>query len=172
MKYLILLFVIDFKHMKTATLKQLKSELEFQDAKKLSELLIRLVKYKKENKELLTYLLFEKDDEHNYINEVRLLIDNDFDKLNSISFYLAKKTIRKALRTTNKYIKYSGNKQTEIELLIYFVQKLKNSDLDIQNSKVIENMYFRQLEKIHKVLKVLHEDLQYDYKEEIEDLEL
>ena len=156
--------------MKTATLKQLKTELSYKDSDTLSELIIRLIKYKKENKELLTYLLFESDDENSYIQQVKSLIDNDFDKLNTISFYLAKKTIRKALRTANKFIKYSGNKQTEIEILIYFLEKLKESDLEIRNSKVIENMYVRQLEKINKTLLKLHEDLQYDYKYEIEEL--
>ena len=156
--------------MKTATLKQLKTELSYKDSDTLSELIIRLIKYKKENKELLTYLLFESDDENSYIHQVKSLIDNDFDKLNTISFYLAKKTIRKALRTANKFIKYSGNKQTEIEILIYFLEKLKESDLEIRNSKVIENMYVRQLEKINKTLLKLHEDLQYDYKYEIEEL--
>jgi len=156
--------------MKTATLKQLKTELSYKDSDTLSELIIRLIKYKKENKELLTYLLFESDDENSYIQQVKSLIDNDFDKLNTISFYLAKKTIRKALRTANKFIKYSGNKQTEIEILIYFLEKLKESDLEISNSKVIENMYVRQLEKINKTLLKLHEDLQYDYKYEIEEL--
>ena len=156
--------------MKTATLKQLKTELSYKDSDTLSELIIRLVKYKKENKELLTYLLFESDDENSYIQQVKSLIDNDFDKLNTISFYLAKKTIRKALRTANKFIKYSGNKQTEIEILIYFLEKLKESDLEIRNSKVIENMYVRQMEKINKTLLKLHEDLQYDYKYKIEEL--
>ena len=158
--------------MKTASLKQLKSELSYKDSDALSELVIRLVKYKKENKELLTYLLFESDDENSYIQQVKRLIDIDFDKLNTISFYLAKKTIRKALRTANKFIKYSGNKQTEIDILIYFLQKLKESDLEIRNSKVIENMYIRQLEKINKTLAKLHEDLQYDYKYEIEELNI
>ncbi|MCK5847427.1 MAG: hypothetical protein KAG84_08305 [Bacteroidales bacterium] len=156
--------------MKTASLKQLKSELEFQNSERVVELIIRLVRYKKENKELLTYLLFESNNEVHYINEVKILIDADFDKLNSMSFYLAKKTIRKALRTTNKFIKYSGNKQTEVELLIYFAQKLRDSDLEIEQSKVIANMYYRQLEKINKSLKLLHEDLQYDFKEDIEGL--
>ncbi len=158
--------------MKTATLKQIKTDLSLLDNDKMAELIIRLSKYKKENKELLTYLLFEKDSEDHYISEVKKLIDEDFSKLNSVSFYLAKKTVRKALRTTNKYIKYSGKKTTEIELLIHFLLKLKTSDMDIKYSPVLYNMYVRQLEKIDKAMGKIHEDLQFDYKYEIEELHL
>ena len=158
--------------MKTASLKQIKTELSRHSDDRLMEIIIRLSKYKKENKELLTYLLFESDSEDHYILEVKKLIDGDFEKLNSSSFYIAKKTIRKALRTTNKYIKYSGSKQTEVELLIYFVSKLQHSGLEIKNSPVLLNMYQRQLLKIEKSLSKLHEDLQFDYRYEIDDLEL
>lgn len=49
--------------MKTATIAELKSELGNVPAPQLAELCIRLAKFKKENKELLTYLLFEAYDE-------------------------------------------------------------------------------------------------------------
>jgi len=157
--------------MKTATIKQLKTELQYKDADQLSALLLRLTKYKKENKELLTYLLFDGDDENNYIQQVKKCIDDDFSKLNINNNYLAKKTIRKVLRTANKYIKYSGNKQTEVEVLIYFLQSLKEKYLDYYYSRVIENMYYTQLNKVNKSLLKLHEDIQYDYKDDIEKLE-
>ena len=45
--------------MKTVTLKQLKDELSYKSANELKYLCLHLSKFKKENKELLTYLLFE-----------------------------------------------------------------------------------------------------------------
>lgn len=156
--------------MKTASLKEIKDELKFTSEEKLNDILIRLVKYRKENKELISYLLFESENEQAYINGVKKQIDIEFNNINTKSFYLAKKTIRKVLRTTNKYIKYSANKTTEVELLIYFIKKLKDTDLSISQSRVLENIYFRQKERIRKVLSKLHEDLQYDFSIEMKDL--
>ena len=52
-----------------------------------------------------------------------------------------------------------------------FSDNLKEKYLDEYYSKVIENMYYTQLIKVNKSLLKLHEDIQYDYKEDIERLE-
>ena len=82
------------------------------------------------------------------------------------------KGIRKTLRLTNKYIRYSGHKQTEAELLIYFCTKLKESGIRIHSSNAMSNLYQRQIEKIRKAISALHEDLQFDYGEEMKKLGL
>ncbi len=154
--------------MKSASLKELKAEISTLHPEQLMELCMHLAKYKKENKELLTYLLFEASDENSYINSVKQLVDEQFENLNKTQIYLAKKTLRKALRTTNKFIKYSGSKQTEVELLIYFCKKMRKTGLPLDFNKTLGNMYFRQIQKIKKALSTLHEDLQYDYAVEME----
>lgn len=131
---------------------------------------MRLAKYKKENKELLTYLLFEANDEDAYIEGVKHEIDLGFEGMNRSNLYFAKKSIRKTLRITNKYIKYSGAKQTEVELLIYFCKTLKGYNLPIKSSTVLSNLYQKQLQRIRKALSSLHEDMQYDYKDDLESL--
>jgi hypothetical protein len=156
--------------MKAATLKQIKTELSRYPEDKMEAIILRLAKYKKDNKELLTYLLFEADDEDGYIDEVKIQIDEDFAKLNSVSLFLAKKTIRKALRTTDKYIKYSGLKQTEASLRIYFCYRMNYYKLIWKFSPAMENLYNRQIEKINKSISYLHEDLQFDFRIEMEDL--
>ena len=156
--------------METASISVIKKELKNTPPEELQIIIARLTKYKKENKELLSYLLFEAFDEDEYIRQVKEEIDIQFLSLNRSSFYLAKKTIRKVLKTTNKYIRYSGIKETEIQLLIYFCQKLKNSQLNYKSSRVIFNMYINQIKRINKVISMLHEDLQFDYREEIENL--
>ena len=156
--------------MDTASLSDIKKELKTIAPEQLQELCLRLAKYKKENKELLNYLLFEAIDEQSFIQNVKEEIDDQFGLLNKSSFYLAKKTLRKALRTTEKYIKFSGSKETEIELLIYFCEKMKKSGLRMRSHRVILNMYLRQVERIKKVYSVLHEDLQYDYEEAVQEL--
>jgi len=156
--------------MVTASLSDIKKELKALSQQQQQDIILRLSKYKKENKELVSYLLFDAFNQQNFISNVKQEINEQFTNLNKSSFYLAKKTLRKVLRTTRKYIKFSGSKQTEIELLIYFCQKLKATGLHRRSSRVIRNMYNRELERIHKVLSMLHEDLQYDYQEEIENL--
>ena len=156
--------------METATLSEIKNELKTLPPIQLQELCLRLAKYKKENKELLNYLLFEAVNEQTFIQNVKNEIDEQFKQLNRHSFYLAKKTLRKVLKTTDKYIKFSGSKESEIELLIYFCQKMKNSGLSLRSSRVILNMYQRRVERVRKVLSILHEDLQFDYEEAIENL--
>ncbi|HKL34605.1 MAG TPA: hypothetical protein VJ919_18840 [Tangfeifania sp.] len=156
--------------METASISEIKKELKNLSPQQLQDVCIRLAKYKKENKELLSYLLFESFNEQHFIQEVKEEIDEQFTHLNRSSFYLAKKTLRKVLRTTRKYIRFSGSKQTEVELLIYFCQKMKESGLKSRSSRVIQNMYARQVERIKKALSLMHEDLQYDYVEEVEKL--
>lgn len=156
--------------MDTASIAHIKKELKQIAPEDLQAMIVRLAKYKKENKELLNYLLFEAYNEDEYIRQVKEEVDLQFASLNSSSFYLAKKTLRKVLRTTNKYIRYSGKKETEIELLLYFCKKMKSSRLNYKQSRVVFNMYINQVKRIQKVISMLHEDLQYDYREELENL--
>jgi hypothetical protein len=156
--------------MKPATISEIKKSLSNLSKDEIAELCMRLAKYRKENKELLTYLIYEADDQSLFIKHVKEEIDEQFSQMNQSSFYLAKKTIRKVLRSTVKYIKFSGSKQTEVELLLYFCRKLKDSGLSWQEHKITSNIFERQVAKIEKAIQSLHEDLQYDYGQEVEKL--
>lgn len=158
--------------MKAASLGELKKELQNRSPKELVEICIRLAKFKKESKELLTYLIFESESESNYISAIKADIDEQFELLNTSNLYVAKKGLQKIVRSISKYIKYSGMKQTEIEVLIYFCRQVKNKRIKISQSTVIENLYQRQINKIEKALNSLHEDLQFDYQQEVAGLYL
>jgi len=157
--------------MKPASLNELKKELKELPEQKLMDTLLRVAKYKKENKELLTYLLFEADDENAYIKGIKEEMDAQFLELNKNHIQYIKKGLRKILRIANKQIKFSGKKETEAELLIYFCEKIKNSGIRYHKYTIILNMYDRQIFKIKKAISTLHEDLQYDYNLRIEKLE-
>ena len=156
--------------MKAATVKELKIELEGRSPKELLELCLKLSKFKKENKELLTYLLYEADDEEGYIRSVKSEIDNGFEEVNTKSYYFIKKSVRKILRNIKKYIRYSKKKQTEVELLIYFCKKLKAMQPPYRRNKILTNHFNRELGMAKKAIAMLHEDLQFDYKVELEEL--
>ena len=156
--------------MKAATVKQIKDELQTRSTKELIELCLRLAKFKKENKELLTYLLFEADDEQNYIRAVKADMEVQFATINTKSYYFIKKGVRKILTTNKRYIRYSQKKETEVEILLFFCEQLKNFQPSIKRSTVLKNLYQRQVDLIRKKITALHEDLQYDYGVELDRL--
>lgn len=158
--------------MKIATIKELKTELNTFSHQDLIELCLQLSRFKKENKELLTYILFESTDEDAFIAQIKTEVDEQFKIMNTSSYYFMKKSIRKILRIIKKYIRYSKNKETEIELLLHFCHKLRYTTPSIQKNTVLKNLYHREIISIQKKTQVLHEDLQYDYNAEIKKLRI
>lgn len=156
--------------MKAATVRELRRELENCSPKELIDICLRLSKFKKENKELLTYLLYEAADEQAYIESVKREMDRQFADVRTNSYYYLKKNVRKILRQVKKYIRYSKKKETEAELLIHFCRKLRALHPPIERNRVLWNLYERQLRMIRKAVEKLHEDLQYDYEVELEAL--
>lgn len=156
--------------MKPASAKEIKDELKHLDREELLEILLRLSRFKKENKELLTYLLFQTRDEEKYKQEIKAEIDCDFEEINRSSYFFVKKSMRKILRNVKKYSRYSGKKETETELLIYFLQKMDSFKPSIYRNKTLQNLYERQLALVKKSIEKLHEDLQYDLNLELEKL--
>lgn len=154
--------------MKAASVNEIKKELKTLDQDVLQELCMRLVKYKKENKELLTYLLYEAGNEQSYIAAIKEDVDELFNELPLRSnLYYVKKSLRKILRFVNKQIKYSGIKQTELELRIYFCTKVIEAKIPLREGTVLYNLYQQQLKKIYAIVVKLPEDLQLDYQHEI-----
>jgi len=135
------------------------------------ELVLRLTKYKLENKELLNYLLFEADDEEAYIKKVEEQVQEMFAEIpRNLNQYLVKKTVRKILRIVNKQIKYSGNKETEARLRLFYCHCMKQF-INMHHNTYLTNLYELQLKKIRQTIEKLHEDLQYDFEQELKELE-
>ena len=156
--------------MKAATIQEIKQELLALSHNELADITLRLARSKKENKELLTFLLFESHDISGYIESVKKEMEAGFLDINVSHVYFAKKTIRKVLRITNKYIRFSGSKQAEAELLIHFCQLVKDSGIKIDKNPALKNLYQNQLKKIEKAMYGLHEDMQYDLNKLLEPL--
>ena len=158
--------------MKTASVSEIKDELKHLSAPKLAELCLHLARYKKDNKEYLTYLLFEAHDLQEYIKNVKQEMDTSFADINTANLYYAKKSLRKILRSTNKYIRYTQNKSAEADLLLHYLTNFKGLKIPFHKSVALTNLYAAQLKKIAIALGTMHEDLQYDYKRELARLEL
>ena len=156
--------------MKAVSLREIKQELNTLSTQETQELCLRLSRFKKENKELLTYLLFESHNESGYIESVKSYMDGEFEIINRDSYFYIRKSVRKILRNVKKFVRYSQKKETEVELLLYFCEKLKGFEPSIKRSTQLQNMYNRQLLLAKKIISGLHEDLQYDYNLMLEDM--
>ena len=157
--------------MKASPLVDIKKELKTLSSNEIQEICLKLIRFKKENKELLTYLLFYAHHEDDYILSVKTYIDEAFETINTNSYFYIKKSVRKILKNIKKFARYSQNKETEVELLLYFCKKLKDFKPSISRSTQLQNIYNRQLLLVKKIISGLHEDLQYDYNLLIQELQ-
>ncbi len=157
--------------MNAASIPEIKKELQSLDTETLQSICLRLAKYKKENKELLSYLLSDAHDEAGYIRNIKEEMDVMFHELDGRNLYITKKMLRKILRFANRQIKYSGIPNTELELRIYFCEKVQKADLPLTTGTVLYNLYQQQLKKISTVISKLPEDYQVDYAAAIEALQ-
>ncbi|RVU00867.1 hypothetical protein EOD41_09530 [Mucilaginibacter limnophilus] len=153
----------------TYGLQQIKKELQHLPNEQLAELLLRVARYKKENKELLAYLLFNAHDEQGFIEQVKAEVGFNFSQLPTQSYFAAK-GLRKILRLITKYVKFTASKPAEIELLISFCQNYLQYADRKTSYKPLRVIFIRQLEKIRTSIGKLHEDLQYDYSSSYEEL--
>ena len=145
-----------------ASLSQIKKELENRNKTELLEDCLRLVKFKKENKELLSFVLFDSHDLPSFIEKVKAEVDALFEGMNMSNVYFIKKTTRKILRNLTKYIRFTQSKEIEAELLIYFCNCFHRYKIPVNRSKQLLNIYNGQLKKAESALDALHPDLQYD----------
>ncbi|RAW00092.1 hypothetical protein [Pseudochryseolinea flava] len=149
--------------MESASIKEIRQELKEQESSRLQEICQRLARYKKENKELLSYLLFDFHDENGYVNKVKEEIENHFEDLPQGNVYYVKKSLRKILRIVNRRVKYSEVISTEIDVRIHFCELVKKHRVPLQKNVVLSNMYQQQVKKIHSLIAKLDEDLQGDF---------
>ena len=153
--------------MKAASVKELKSAIENLPPAELLELCLRLIKSKKENKELATYILFDETNEAGYIENVKSSLVLLFDDVNKTNPFFAKKTLRKIVRVANRYIRYSKDATTEVEVLLFVADSMRCLKLDMKKSTALHNIYTGLIKKIKKGVESLHDDLQYDYQKQI-----
>ena len=156
-----------YQIMKAASINELKKELELRNHTELLSFTLRLAKFKKENKELLTFLLFEADDITTFVENVKQETDFFFGEINNSNIYYIKKSVRKILRHVNKHIRFAVSKQAEAEILIHFCNNIISFSIPLHKSKPLLKMYETQLRKIDEALSTLHPDLQYDLRKQL-----
>jgi hypothetical protein len=69
-------------------------------------------------------------------------------------------------------LRYTNKKETDIELLLYFCKKMLEIKPSLKNNVTLKNIYLREKLAIKKKLTSVHEDLQYDYTQQLSILSL
>lgn len=156
--------------MKFPTLAQLKKELSYLNEKELIDLVTDLSKFSRDNKSYLFFKLNEKDNPRLYLEMVQEELEADFLMARGDHSYYAKKAAQKLRRKMNKLLKLSKVKTDQIEVLLFFCEKLREYGFLRHRNPVLDNLYQMQLGKAVKLISGLHEDLQFDYEARVEEL--
>lgn len=159
--------------MKFASLSDIRKELQLLPPKRLQELCLRIAKYKKENKDLLAFLLFEDDNRHVFIEELKSEIDGELAVLTAQgNLYYMKKSLRRILRSLHRYIRFIDDNAQSAELIIWFCGKLREYKLPLSQSAQLRNLYGQQVSKAEKLIGSLHEDVQQDFLSELQNVRI
>jgi len=104
------------------------------------------------------------------VDTVKEELDELFQTANTNSFYLTKKSTQTIRRKLNKALKFSKNKEDQVELLLYFCEQLKKYGYLKYQHPILQSLFLKQTEKIQKNIAALHEDLQYDYSRRLDEI--
>ncbi|MFC3881166.1 hypothetical protein ACFOSV_13315 [Algoriphagus namhaensis] len=157
--------------MKFPSLAQLKKELKLLDESELQDLLVDLSKFSRDNKAYLFFKLNEREQPNLYVEMVQEELENEFSNARSDHYYYAKKSAQKIRRKMNKLLKLTKDKSQQVEIILYFCERLKEEGFLNHHSTVMDNLYQIQLNKAKKLVSSLHEDLQYDLEMRFNELE-
>lgn len=158
--------------MENRKLNDIKKTLAHLNDKELTEICLSLIRYKKENKELVSYLLYHKHDEPFFIEKLCADIDLMFTELDGLTTRDTRKKVRKIIRHCDKWIRFSKRKDTEIEVRIHLLKKIRIFPFSRSLSYFQETIYLRQRKKITQSIPKVHEDLQNDYLDYLEEFGL
>lgn len=143
-------------------LSELKRELEGMPLPQVVQLCVRLAKLKVENKELLHYLLFYSNDSLAYAELLKTSVLDAFQQPFVNAYTLAKR-LRKSMRIIAKYIRFTGDRAGESELLLAVVNDYLETYRYEYRNAALARILVRCLKKTHDNIAKLHEDIQADY---------
>lgn len=155
--------------MQTYSLLEQKKELQNLMPAELIDLCLRLARFKKENKELLEYLLFHQSNPMPYVELIKKEIENGFGALTGANYTDSKK-LRKMTKLLNKQAKYVQNSDIEVDLYLCFCTHFCHAICATSSAKVVQNFFLKAVLKIEKLSHKLHEDLAFDVQQELNNI--
>ena len=157
--------------MKAAGLKQIKDEMQALSTSELQDLCLRLIKFKKESKELATYMIFYKNEEEEFVADIKNTLSEQFENINISTAYFAKKGLRKYLRLAGRYERYTQVDSSSLEIYLHVATELQHLATSLKKNTQVKNMFTSVSKKIASIYTTLHPDLQFDYKQRIAAIE-
>jgi membrane-anchored protein YejM (alkaline phosphatase superfamily) len=158
--------------MNVLSLSEIRKNLKHLSDEELCVILTKLAKFKKVNKEYVSFLLLNESNEDLYVEEVKEHLLELLENLNQSSIQYAKKTLRKVLKILRQCAAFSEKDVTQLDLSIFFCHELNKLQRSIRNHSIVQGMYNREITRMDKVLKAMHEDLVSDYQIEWTNLKL
>lgn len=149
---------------------EIKKAINFLDEKELKTLLLDIIGFATDNKRFAYFKLNEQQDEGFFLAETKELLLQEFGKCHHTNYWTAKKLLQKLRGTLNKLIKFTKHKDQQLELIIYFCQQTEEFGYLRYRHPVIQNLFAVQLRRAESLVSKLHEDLQYDYEQQLEEL--
>ena len=156
--------------MEIPSLAEVKKDLSYLSEKELITLITDLAKFSRDNKAFLYFKLNERDQPNLFVDSVKEELDEAFQTANTKNYHLGKKAAQGIRRKLNKALKFSKNKEDQVELLLYFCEQLKKYGYLKYQHPILQSLFLKQTEKIQKNIAALHEDLQYDYSMRLDEI--
>lgn len=149
---------------------EIKKAVSYLDEQELRALLMDIIGFSTDNKRFAYFKLHEQQDEQFFLVESKEFLLQEFFKAVNTNFWTGKKSLQKLRSTLNKLLKFTKRKDFQLELILYFCQQAKEFGYLSYKHPVIDNLYATQLRKAESLISKLHEDLQYDYQQQVEEL--
>lgn len=157
--------------MQYPSLTEIKRELSYLNEKEINELLLDLVKFNRENKAYLYFKLYSRNNPGLFVELVQQELEAEFSKAIQSNSYHVKKSSQSIRRKFNKFLKLTKNKTDQVDLILFFCEKLNEYGYLRFRNPVVDNLYKVQLGKAKKLVSGLHEDLKWDYETKMKELE-
>lgn len=157
--------------MKIASLAEIKKELQHLSQKELIDVVTDLSKFSTDNKLFLYFKLYGRDQPRLFAEMVQEELINDFRNGNQRNAHYAKKSAQAIRRKLNKYLKFTKDRPTQIDLISFFCEMLYEYGYLMYRHPVIDNLYGMQVSKVERLLGQMHEDLQFDYRDKVKELQ-
>ena len=154
--------------MEIAGLAEIRKELIHQSPDELIELVLRLARFRQDNKALTGYWLFNRQDPNQFLQQVHIALEDGFRTLNFSSGYWVKKGLRKWQRQVNLYGRICGEAWMQADMQSYYVWICLRAQ-----SRLAEPLYLASLvaaaeKKRLSFVKKLDADLQHDLQRQFE----
>lgn len=157
-----------FMAMEIAGLADIRKELIHQSPDELVELVLRLARFRQDNKALAGYWLFDRQNPTEFLRQVHQALDHGFDELNFSTGYWVKKGLRKWQRQVNLYGRICGEAWMQADMQSYYVWVCLRAQKRLSDPNYLAPLLASAEKKRVTLVKKLDDDVQHDIQRQFE----